>query len=819
MKLPKPERLVALACVLGLVGLVLVVTSVLVPKPIPVFVALTAGQVVGTASLSLFLLALLRKVPPAAMLLALAALPVTAGCRGPEGSQGDPGVIPTPFNEAEETFSIVLTSADVAADTRNLSIAFRVVDDEGVPRLLEDLTLSWTAAVLGNDPDTGGTRWTSYFTRTVTGAFGTTDQPTSDNAGTYGDLGGGAYRYTFSAPLPAGYDAGTTHRVALIARRVDVDYEDGYEIENDSLDFVPAGGPVVLTRDIVETENCNTCHDPLAAHGEVRREIAVCVTCHNPGLYDPDTQDIYNPTAASPGLEGQGMHSLDMKVMTHRIHQGTELPSILAAAAAGITDFQFEVIGYNSRQFVFAETLPDNTDAGTAPQVSGVTFPRNQQNCTVCHTGGADSEAFKTTVTREACTACHDTTFFGDPATTPPRMENHVGGPFADDALCATCHPAGDGSVAQEFGLSVLGAHTVPNESQQLPGLAFTVENVAVAGTAVTLTFSVHNGDGTPVTNISAGAGFTGLAAIVNGPTSDYRFENLYRADVRTLAVYDAMSVTWTVVLPPRPATDPHYPLGPVIPPGATGTFAVGLEGRRTVAVTGFGNVTEAGPNVVGYFSVSGPVMPRRTVVSTDSCNVCHDRLALHGGQRSETEHCVLCHNPSQTDWARRPKIGGPGTNVNLAATEDGLEERSVDFRTMIHKIHTGDELDASAPYAIYGFGGSLYLFDEVRFPGDLTRCTTCHEEDTYLIESVPEDALPVTANETGTIMHLGTAKHQPGEPTVPPITSACIACHDSDAARVHAEINTSDAGEESCLVCHGEERAFSVRDVHHVED
>ena len=35
----------------------------------------------------------------------------------------------------------------------------------------------------------------------------------------------------------------------------------------------------------------------------------------------------------------------------------------------------------------------------------------------------------------------------------------------------------------------------------------------------------------------------------------------------------------------PRTATDPYFPLGPVIPPGATGSFAVGLEGRRTVAL------------------------------------------------------------------------------------------------------------------------------------------------------------------------------------------------------------------------------------------
>lgn len=58
-----PQRLVSIACVLGLLGLTLVVFSVAVPKPIPVFLALTAGQLVGTASLALFLLVVLRGVP------------------------------------------------------------------------------------------------------------------------------------------------------------------------------------------------------------------------------------------------------------------------------------------------------------------------------------------------------------------------------------------------------------------------------------------------------------------------------------------------------------------------------------------------------------------------------------------------------------------------------------------------------------------------------------------------------------------------------------------------------------------------------------
>jgi hypothetical protein len=46
----------SLACWLGLAGLALVVWSVLDPRPVPVLLAMTAGQVLGTVSLGLFAL-------------------------------------------------------------------------------------------------------------------------------------------------------------------------------------------------------------------------------------------------------------------------------------------------------------------------------------------------------------------------------------------------------------------------------------------------------------------------------------------------------------------------------------------------------------------------------------------------------------------------------------------------------------------------------------------------------------------------------------------------------------------------------------------
>ncbi len=66
-------------------------------------------------------------------------------------------------------------------------------------------------------------------------------------------------------------------------------------------------------------------------------------------------------------------------------------------------------------------------------------------------------------------------------------------------------------------------------------------------------------------------------------------------------------------------------------------------------------------------------------MVAQANCNNCHSFLEVHGSNRNQVEYCVLCHNPNQTDVARRPA--------------DQLPAESVHFKTMIHKIHTGEDL------------------------------------------------------------------------------------------------------------------------------
>lgn len=57
-RLLSPSRLVRIACFLALAGLAAMSWSVVDPRPIPVFVAMSVGQVIGTFSLLLFLFVL-----------------------------------------------------------------------------------------------------------------------------------------------------------------------------------------------------------------------------------------------------------------------------------------------------------------------------------------------------------------------------------------------------------------------------------------------------------------------------------------------------------------------------------------------------------------------------------------------------------------------------------------------------------------------------------------------------------------------------------------------------------------------------------------
>jgi OmcA/MtrC family decaheme c-type cytochrome len=178
--------------------------------------------------------------------------------------------------------------------------------------------------------------------------------------------------------------------------------------------------------------------------------------------------------------------------------------------------------------------------------------------------------------------------------------------------------------------------------------------------------------------------------------------------------------------------------------------------------------------------------VPRRTVVDIAKCNVCHDRVAAHGGQRLITQECVICHNPITTDVARRPAAQDP--------------PQSIQFARMIHRIHTGENLDHD--FTIYGFGGSVNNYNGLRFPGDRRDCVKCHVASTYTVP-VPDGLLPVAVKAPPDYYS-----------TQQPTAAACLGCHDSKPAAAHAVTMTATFGE-ACEVCHASDAEFGIDKVH----
>jgi OmcA/MtrC family decaheme c-type cytochrome len=242
------------------------------------------------------------------------------------------------------------------------------------------------------------------------------------------------------------------------------------------------------------------------------------------------------------------------------------------------------------------------------------------------------------------------------------------------------------------------------------------------------------------------------------------------------------------------------------LPANAAGTWSVGMEARRSVTVNGV-SVNEAAPNPVFDFSVDGSaVKPRRMVVEQASCSSCHGTFSkdfsVHGNSRNDVQYCVLCHNPTVTDFERRKNAiagGADATNEPIA------------FKHLIHKLHRGEALEKQS-YIVYGFGSApknytAHDFAEVRFPGDLRNCAKCHTGTTYLLP-LPSGLLPTVAS----VVSDG-AETVVGH--VPPIQDACLACHDGDDVAAHAQSNTAPSGAEACGVCHGEGGIEAVSDVH----
>jgi OmcA/MtrC family decaheme c-type cytochrome len=645
---------------------------------------------------------------------------------------------------------IIVNSVTIGADRKPV-VDLKLTDglDQPLDRLGKitpgpisaSFVLSWYDPVTQN--------YTSYITRTETAGADTphpgakATQAAADSGGTFTDLELGHAKYTFGNALPAGFDGTKTHTLGIYSTRTLTDILGKNYFANSETDFRPDGNAIAATAkwdEIRQAASCNNCHDPLSAHGGARQDVKLCVLCHSPQTSD-----------------AQSGNTVNFKVMVHKIHFGKNLPSVMAGKP-------YQIYG-------FGNAIAD---------FSTVAFPQDPRNCVSCHEGTdpankpAQSASWYTRPTRASCGACHDDVDWTTGA-------NHPAGPQADDSACASCHVPESGA---EFDASIKGAHTIPYRSKQLKGITAAIVSMSdfAPGKKPTVVYNLKNGDGTFIDPTKLQT----FSPLIAGPTSSYRtyFSESALASGKTPAAFDPVTGNTT------------YTFTNALPASAKGSWTASVDIRRSTSLVrgdGKPNIafSESTINPVRSVSVDGsPLAAHRTTVTIAQCNVCHDSLRLHGGQRLTSDECVMCHNPAKGDEDRRP--AGAGAPESIA------------FKRLIHRIHTGDEL--TQDFTVYGFGASVNNFNDVRFPGDRRNCAKCHTANSFLLP------LPAGEDNVTTLRDYFSPQG--------PATAACLGCHDSRDAAAHAYLNTTTFGgtgqpAEACAACHGAGKDWDVAKVH----
>jgi OmcA/MtrC family decaheme c-type cytochrome len=479
-----------------------------------------------------------------------------------------------------------ITAAEIAADG-TIRCRFKLTDRAGVPLDIDGIQTpgpirtSFIAAYIPK----GQTQYVAYTIRRqtspITGASAV--QASSDTGGRTDKVAVGEYIYTFGANATTGFDKTVTHTIGIYGSRNLTEFDLGTQYADHTLNFVPDGTQVKVVRDVIRTEGCNRCHQDLGLHGGSRKTMEICVLCHTPQTVDPDTGN-----------------SVDMPVMTHKIHMGSSLPSVQAGK-------RYIIIGNNQ----------------SVHDYSGIAFPPDARDCAACHQTPASQASNVFKANRAACGACHDDVDFS-------AGKNHADLPQISDNQCTNCHVK-EGELA--FDVSVIGAHIIPNRYVHLPGVDLKLLQIfdGAPGKKATIQFSLKDGQGAPL----PASQMTRLDLRLSGSNSDYyttASESAIRAEGANGIYY------WT--------------FQNVIPANAKGSWVMAARARRDIkinegtlkAVTARDNAR----NQVVSFSVDGSSMQnRRKVVDLAKCNACHSKLGFHGDGYNQVEMCVQCHNPT----------------------------------------------------------------------------------------------------------------------------------------------------------------------------
>ncbi len=621
-------------------------------------------------------------------------------------------------------------------------------------------------------------------------------------------------------------------------------------------------------------------------HGGVRFDPNYCVVCHTdqrkygrtnvtstagkfPALTETKTVNAttgitsYSYLPTTYVTDGETL--LDFPRLIHRIHQGHSLVKENYANVRALNNKAFSMLDDGQRM---CSKCHNNTKA-------------------------AQADNWNTVPSRIACGACHDGINFatGGGSTLADKAaasavgavlatSGHAGKAQSVDTNCFFCHAPADIKVVHQTDNVTKNNPTV---TAGLKNFRYDIKSATVSagndlaivfriladGAAVTLNTPASPAPSTSLTGFTGGPGFllawASDSSATDGVASPVDYNNAGKAagaaDAQATSVSLASfmnSATASLSLSVRDA-DGYYTA--TIKSTHASMFPVGATMRAVAMQSYYTQVSPAAarhaPSVVK--EVTGDAV-RRKVVDAAKCTNCHEWLELHGGSRvlapeTGTVVCTMCHNPRHATSGRGIEDATLAAYTFNAADQKILDYWKFDrtktnaalafpvtsnnFKDMVHGIHAGRQRVTPFMDARDRTPAAIVVLDFARrdFPGHLNKCETCHLSGTY--GSVPANTLPSTheSNNAATATPATPALAKASRLTVnatdsvtSPFAAACVACHDSAAAKGHiasqkgrilkirSDVMTNrvlEGENEQCAFCHGPGKFVDVTVAH----
>jgi OmcA/MtrC family decaheme c-type cytochrome len=685
------------------------------------------------------------------------------GAQGPPGEPGQPGA-PAPAPPGDTT-SLSVTVTDAYVEDGRPVVEFEIVDARGLAVDIPPANLEFSVARLVQKGQIE--TWQSYLTTASipgavrTGNFARLQARSVRGNDANGSLEVDGSRYTFRYPVNVSEVPDEYVRGVDPVTAADWVPESQIDLRRFVVLLRPVDGRWAAAYDFED-----------AGPGESKRSIATatCNSCH-------DNLSAHGSTPAGLG------NRVGVETCTNCHNQFTFNSWTPTATASDMTYLGHELHsgGGLTGQATFLR-----------PQWSDVGFPRDIKTCSSCHNSahadGAD-RAF-TQASPEACLSCHD-----DVVPSAGTKHPNVGG-----LACSTCHEPG--------GLDIALSHVDPARQFARDGnLRYVIDSVARTGDDLTVVWGLEYA-GSRVTAGVDGWDFNALLKV---------------GALKTDFVH---SVAGTGILRPGQPLELSQTqafAGTIVDNG-TYTTVLNVAGNGlddNLYVTLGGNVNAAAQaNLVASNAVKtqNAQQARRTVVSNETCNTCHeDRFGVfskHGASRhNDVQQCILCHNTNTTDWQRRQQAGRDEPPVGTKAGD----EMPSSLMTMVHKLHSASA-DYTLPANTQTGPTSWSYWADLRYPTTTANCNQCHVGDSYY----PVDrALEPRGDSRVTGGNMDIDTHE----KVSHGMAACSSCHSDPVAMAHMTQNGGVTGPtqliidatvfETCATCHGPGRTADVKTVH----